>query len=112
MRIQYAHNIRIIEVPCSGVISQQMILQTFEYGADGVMVAGCMEGGCHFLQGNCRAKKRIGDMKKLLDTVGVGGERLEMYEISSSMGQRFGEMADEVTERIRRLGPNPILAAK
>jgi Coenzyme F420-reducing hydrogenase, delta subunit len=108
LRLQYPANIRLIELPCSGKIEHNLLLTAFEEGADGVYVAGCMEGDCHFLQGNIRARKRVEHVKKILDEIGIGGERLQMYNLSSSMGHRFAEIAQEMTERIRQLGPSPL----
>ncbi len=108
MRLQYPANIRMIDLPCSGKIEQNLLLTAFEEGADGVYVAGCMEGDCHFLRGNFRARKRVEYVKKLLDELGIGGERLAMYNLSGSMGPRFAEIAKEMTERIRVLGPSPL----
>jgi coenzyme F420-reducing hydrogenase delta subunit len=50
--------------------------------------------------------------KRILEDAGIGGERLEMYNMSAAMGPRFAEVAREVTERIRQLGPSPIKRAK
>ncbi|HEY3313910.1 MAG TPA: hydrogenase iron-sulfur subunit [Bacillota bacterium] len=108
MRLQYPANVRVIELPCSGKTDPMLLLEAFENGADGVYVAGCMEGDCHFLKGNFRAKKRVNAIKKLLDQVGIGGQRLEMFNLSGSMGPRFAEIAREMTERIKKLGPSPI----
>lgn len=108
MRLQYPTNIRIVELPCTGKVNPQMLLKAFEEGADGVYVAGCMEGDCHFLRGNLRAKRRVKYVKGLLDEIGVGGERLEMFNLSSSMGPRFAQIAREMTERIKALGPSPV----
>lgn len=108
MRRQYAPNVRIIELPCTGTIDQRVLLQAFEEGADGVLVAGCLEGDCRYQQGNIRAKKRLKALKKILDETGLGGERLEMFNLSAAMGARFAEIADEMTGRIRRLGPSPL----
>lgn len=108
MRLQYPPNIRLVEMPCSGKIDPQVVLAAFQAGADGVYVAGCMEGDCHFLKGNLRAKKRVARVKGLLDEIGLGGERLEMFNLSSSDGPRFAQIATEMTERIRRLGPSPL----
>ena len=71
-------------------------------------VAGCMEGDCHYLTGNLRARKRVEYTKKILDEIGIGGDRLEMYNMSAAQGPRFVEIAKEMTERIQKLGPNPI----
>ncbi len=93
---------------CSGNIDHRVILNAFEEGADGVLVAGCLEGDCHFLKGNFRARKRVSAVKKLLDEIGLGGNRLEMYNLSSAQGGRFAEISNEMTARIRELGPNPL----
>lgn len=108
MRLQYPTNIRIIKLPCSGTIDVLHILKAFELGADGVYVAGCLEGGCHFVEGNVRAKRRIKGAKAILDAIGLGSERLEMFFMSSSEGVRFAEVAKEMTEKIRELGPSPV----
>lgn len=112
LRLQYPPTVRMIEQPCSGKVDIRLLLQAFEDGADGVYVAGCMDGDCHFLKGNIRAKKRVNAAKKILDKVGIGGERLEMFNLSGSMGPRFAEIANEMTERILRLGPNPLNTAR
>ncbi len=112
LRIQYPSNVRVVEVPCSGRVTPAMVLQAFEEGADGVYIAGCLEGECHFLVGNLRARKRIEYTKRLLDEIGFGSERLEMFNLSGSMGGRFAEIATEMTERIRKLGPSPVSSGK
>jgi coenzyme F420-reducing hydrogenase delta subunit len=108
MRLQYPANIRVLRFPCTGKIEENHILAAFEKGVDGVMVAGCLEGGCHFLEGNLRARKRVVRVKQLLDEIGVGGERLEMFNLSSAEGPRFAEITNEMYRRIEPLGPSPL----
>ena len=108
MRLSYPTNIKIIKLPCTGKIDVLYLLKAFQSGADGVYVAGCMEGDCHYLTGNLRARKRVEYAKKILDEVGVGGERLEMYNMSAAQGPRFVEVAKEMTDKIKNLGPSPI----
>ena len=110
MRLSYPTNIKIIQVPCTGKVDVLYLLKAFQYGADGVCVAGCLEGDCHFLTGNLRARKRVEYAKKILEEIGIAGDRLEMYNLSSAQGPRFVEIAIEMTERIKKLGPNPIKA--
>lgn len=105
MRIQYPHNVRIVKLPCTGKVDILHILKAFEEGADAVMVAGCLEGECHFLEGNFRARNRINYAKKLLAEVGIDPERVEMFNLSSAMGPRFAEIATEMTDRAKKLGP-------
>ena len=107
MRLSYPTNVKVIKVPCTGRVDVIHVLKAFENGADGVYIAGCLEGECHYLAGNLRAKKRVGYLKTLLDEAGIGGARIEMYNLSSAQGQRFAAIAVEMTEKIRELGPNP-----
>jgi coenzyme F420-reducing hydrogenase delta subunit len=108
MRLNYPPNIRIIRLPCTGKVDILYVLKAFENGADGVYVAGCLEGNCHFVDGNIKAKRRVVKAKKILDEIGIGGERLEMYNMSASMGPKFVEVAHEMTDRIKQLGPSPL----
>jgi coenzyme F420-reducing hydrogenase delta subunit len=105
MRLQYAPNVRIVNVPCTGKVDAIHLMKAFEEGADGIIVAGCLEGECHYLEGNARAKKRVGYVKKLLAEVQIELERLEMFNLSSAMGARFAEIVEEMTDRVRGLGP-------
>lgn len=108
MRLQYPSNVRIIRIPCTGKVDIRYLLEAFEKGADGAYVAGCLEGDCHYLKGNFRAKKRVALAKRILEDAGIGGDRLEMFNMSAAMGPKFAEVAREMTERIRKLGPSPI----
>lgn len=101
MRQQYPSNIRIVRLPCTGKVFVNMVLEAFLDGSDGVMVAGCEEGSCHFLEGNYRAKKRVEYARKKLEEVGINPERLEMYHIAASEGPLFARTAKEFTERIK-----------
>ncbi len=107
-RAQYPSSIRIVRLPCSGKVDTLHIMQALEGGADGVLVAGCLEGGCHFQEGNLRAKRRVEHLKKILDEIGIEPERLRMVNLSSAMGQAFANIVTEFTEQIRELGPTPI----
>lgn len=106
MRQQYPPNIRIVRLPCTGKVDVNMLLQAFVSGADGVMVAGCEEGSCHFIHGNLRAKKRVTYAKRLLEETGIDPNRLEMYHIAASQGPLFAQRSREFTEKIARLGAN------
>jgi coenzyme F420-reducing hydrogenase delta subunit len=105
MRIQYPPNVRVILLPCTGKVDAIVLMKAFEEGADGVFVAGCMEGECHFVEGNLRAKKRVAYVKRLLEEVGTNPQRIEMFNLSSAMGGRFAEIVEEMTQRIKELGP-------
>lgn len=112
MRLQYPPNVRIVRVMCTGKVDPIFLMKAFEEGADGVFVAGCLEGQCHFLEGNIRAKKRVAYVKALLEEIGIGGERLEMFNMSSSEAPKFVAAVNEMCERIRRLGPSKVRMRK
>jgi coenzyme F420-reducing hydrogenase delta subunit len=107
-RMQYPANVRIVHVPCSGKVEVHQILAAFERGIDGVLVAGCLEGGCHFVEGNLRAKRRIASAKRMLDDIGIGGERVRMVNLSASEAPTFVAHVREMVETVERLGPNPL----
>jgi len=108
MRMEYPTNVKILRVPCTGRVDAVHLLKALESGLDGVFVAGCLEGNCHFELGNIRAKKRVGYVKKILEEIGWDPNRVEMYNLSAAMASRFVGVAREFTDRIRKLGPSPI----
>jgi F420-non-reducing hydrogenase iron-sulfur subunit len=108
MRLSYPSNVRVLRFPCTGKIEENHILTAFEHGVDGVMVAGCLEGGCHFLEGNLRARKRVERVKQFLGEIGIEPQRLEMFNLSSAEGPRFAAITKEMSDRIAPLGPSPL----
>ena len=112
MRQQYPSSVRILRFPCTGKIEVNYVLSAFERGIDGVMVAGCLEGGCHYLEGNLRARRRMERAKQLLDEIGIGSGRLEMFNLSSAEGPRFAEIATQMHNRIVKLGLSPLRRAR
>ena len=108
MRLQYPPNVRNVRLPCTGKLDVLHVLRAFEEGADGVMVAGCEEGSCHYLKGNLIARSRVEYAKQLLAQVGIEPERLHMYNLSSSMGPKFAAIVTEMVERVQALGPSPV----
>ena len=105
MRIQYPSNIRIVRVPCTGRVDILHLLKTFEYGADGVFISGCLPGDCHYINGNDKAIKRVNYVKKSLEEIGINPERVEMYHNSAAMGPQFAKTCIDFNERITNLGP-------
>ncbi|WP_300463623.1 hydrogenase iron-sulfur subunit [Desulfobacula sp.] len=107
-RISYPPNVKIIRVPCTGKVDAIHMMKAFEKGADGVYVAGCLEGDCHFKNGNTRAGYRVAYVQKILEELGWEKDRLAMITMSAGMGERFARTAREFTEKIKELGPSPI----
>jgi len=108
MRLSYPANVKIIQLPCTGRVDIIHLLNAIEDGADGVYVAGCLEGECHYIAGNLKAKRKVAYVKKTLTEIGIEPERVEMFNLSSAQGARFAEIANEMAERIQGLGPSPL----
>jgi F420-non-reducing hydrogenase iron-sulfur subunit len=104
-RIQYAPNVRVVRLMCSGRVDPQFVLAAFRHGADGVLIGGCHPGDCHYEQGNYNARRRFELLKPLLTEMGIEEERLRLEWISASEGERAQRVCNEMTEEMRRLGP-------
>lgn len=104
-RMKYPTNIKIIRVPCSGRIPPELILRTFQEGADGVMLLGCHIGDCHYGSGNHRTAKRMPLYKELLEFAGIEPERFHIQWVSASEGGLFTQVVKEFTEALRDLPP-------
>lgn len=105
MRLSYPPDIKIIRVPCTGKVDPLYIMQALKDGADGVMIAGCLKGDCHFKTGNIKALKRITHVKELIGEIGLEESRVEMAMMSAGMGKQFAQIVTEFTGKIRKLGP-------
>ena len=106
-RLQYPPNIRIIRSPCTGRLEINFFMKAFEAGADGVLVAGCEEGSCHFKEGNYLAKGRVNAARQLLQEAGLEPQRLRMVNVSAASSQKFAEYVREMVETVTNLGPSP-----
>jgi len=104
-RLQYPSNLTPIRVMCSGRVDPTFILKALAEGADGVLIAGCHPGDCHYSEGNYRTQRRFTLLTDLLDQFGVERERVRLEWISASEGERFAQVVRELTETIRTLGP-------
>lgn len=109
-RLQYPAGVRILATPCTGKLEMEHILEAFEKGVDGILIVGCLEGDCHFVDGNLRARKRTDRLCSILDEIGLGSERLKMVTLSDVMASAFVEYIKETMDTIRALGPNPLRA--
>ena len=97
-RLPYPTNVNIVRVPCSGKVDAIHLMKAFEKGADGVYVAGCLEGGCHFIDGNLFAKKRVIATRDMLEELGLEKDRLRMVNVSASMARPFTEIVHEMAD--------------
>lgn len=107
-RIQYPPTTRIIRVMCSSRIDPTFVLKAFLHGADGVLVAGCHLGDCHYIEGNYNAEKRMKKTIQALDYLGFDTRRFRLEWVSASEGSKFAKVIAEFTDQIAELGPNAI----
>jgi coenzyme F420-reducing hydrogenase delta subunit len=108
LEIEYPANVKFVRMPCSGKTDVRYLLEAFEQGADGVYVVACPIGNCHHVRGNERGRARLERARQILDDIGLGRDRLDMFFMSGSQAHAFANAARTMTERIRRLGPNPL----
>jgi len=107
-RIQYPPDVRGVRVMCTGRVDMLFILKAFVDGADGVLVSGCHFGDCHYLEGNYKAAKRMFMIKSLMKNIGLDDKRFRMTFVSASEGAKWGKVMEDVSSKIRELGPSPI----
>ncbi len=106
-RFQYPPTVKILRVMCSSRVEPAFILKALKDGADGVLIAGCHIGDCHYIDGNKNAEVRINNTKKALAKIGLD-KRLRLEWVSASEGLRFSEVIRDFTEEIKKLGQNPV----
>jgi len=104
-RLKSPANVRAVRVPCSGRVSPELIMRTFDRGADGVIVLACHIGECHYDNGNHRTAKRLPLLKSLMTYAGLEPERIRLDWVSASEGERYARIVTEFTDTIRALGP-------
>jgi len=104
-RMKYQPNIRTIRVMCSGRVDPAFVLKAFALGADGVMIAGCHPGECHYLEQNYKAMRRYEMLRHTLLAMGVEDQRLRLQWASAAEGNVLSAAINEMIEQVRALGP-------
>ncbi len=107
-KMELSPSLNVIRVMCSSRVDYNLVLTTFFGGADGILIAGCHPGDCHYDKGNYYARRRYALLKSILETLKLDPERLQLSWISASEGKRYADVVNEFTEKIKKLGPNPI----
>ncbi len=107
-RLKYPPNIRIIRTMCSGRVDPQFVVDAFENGADGVLIAACHLGDCHYISQNYKTYKRVNLLHKLMDSFGIEKDRLRLEFISAGEGNKFADTVIEMVDKLRELGPSPL----
>ena len=104
-RARYSPNVRLIRTMCSGRVDPQFVFGAFEKGADGVLLCGCHPRDCDYSVGNYKALRRYKLLKKMLSQMGFEDDRFRLEWISASEAEKFRKVVEDMTERVRRLGP-------
>ncbi len=107
-RLQIKPDFRVIRTMCSARVDPEFVLRAFQKGVDGVMVAGCHPGDCHYIGGNYRTRRRMALLRMTIKQFGINPKRLRMEWISAGEGDRFAKTMNEFIEEITKLGPSPI----
>ena len=111
-RMKYPPNIKSIRVMCSGRVDPVFILEALKKGADGVLVAGCHPGDCHYQSGNYKTNRRIKLLKKLLEEMAIDPDRVKFEYVSASEGAKFAAVVTEFVDELKKMGPNPLKDVK
>jgi len=109
-RMKYPSNLKSIRVMCSGRVDPAFVLEAFRKGVDGVLIAGCHPGDCHYQSGNYKTNRRVKLLRKLLEDLGIEPARVRFEYVSASEGQKFASVVTEFVAEIKKLGPNPLVA--
>ncbi len=107
-RLKYPANVRIIRTMCSGRVDPQFVIDAFENGADGVLIAACHLGDCHYIAQNYKTFKRVNLLLKLMDSFGIEKDRLRLEFISAGEGNKFADTITEMVLKLKELGPAPL----
>ena len=106
-RVHYPPNVKVVRVMCSGMINPIYILKAFEGGADGVLVAGCHQTDCHYIDGPVKCDAMVDRLRKVLHVLGLEDERLRREMVAASEGVIFARIIKEMVEQLKKLGPSP-----
>ena len=107
-KLEYPAGVKIVRLMCTGMVDPYYVLRAFERGFDGVLVAGCHLGSCHYKSGNIQAQEQVNRVGTVLAALGLGKERLMMTAASAAEGSVFADAANAFVDRIRKLGPSPL----
>ena len=104
-RIQYPPSLAAIRVMCSGRVDPTFVVKALTDGADGVLIAGCHPGDCHYSEGNYKTMRRYPMLLNLLEQFGIERERVRLEWVSASEGEQFAKIVTDFTQQLRSLGP-------
>jgi len=106
-KMEYPSGVKIVRLLCTGMVDPYYVLRAFERGFDGVLIVGCHVGSCHYKSGNLQAREQVERVERVVHALGLDG-RLTMTAASAAEGNVFADAARSFSEKVRKLGPNPI----
>ncbi len=106
-RLNFPDTVTMNRLVCTGKLEETVLLKAFEDGADGVYVVGCPIEECHNVKGSQRAAKRVEAVRAALAELGVEEDRVRIYHLERGMHPEFVEVAQEMDDLIRTMGPSP-----
>ena len=104
-RRSFAPNLRAVRVMCSGRVEPEFVLRALREGADGVLIAGCPPGSCHYVDGNLKALRRFALLQRLLSQLGIEPERVQFVSVAATEGAALATAVDRMTRQLRGLEP-------
>ncbi len=91
-------DVLLVDVPCAGLVDDQIVLDALEQGARGVLVLGCHHDNCRSLWGSDLSRKRVDRVRKAIEAVGVEGERVQFHTLAANEPHRLVHLLDEASE--------------
>lgn len=107
-KLEIKPTLSVVRVMCSSRVNSNLILTALAWGADGVLIAGCHPGDCHYEQGNYYARRRFALLKKILESLDLEADRIQLSWISAAEGKRYADIVNDFAEKISRRGPSPL----
>ena len=102
-----SRNVFFIKLPCAGSVNNALIADALAFGIDGILIAGCKDGQCHFIKGNQLVKTRSEDLAEKLKKMVMEPQRVRLETLEIRDSQRYVELIRGYVEELRRMGPNP-----
>jgi F420-non-reducing hydrogenase iron-sulfur subunit len=93
-----APNVRFIDLPCASRIDRFHILEAFQQGIDGVVVAACSEDDCKQQRASGRAQHSLALFGERLDQIGFK-ERLHFCTLSPRYPEELGREIEQFTRK-------------
>ncbi len=104
-RLNYAPTMRPIRVMCTARVEPQFVIKALREGADGVLIAGCHPGECHYVEGNIKALRRYTLLKQMLRQFGIEEERVQIVWAAASESKVLADAVDAMTLKLQAAGP-------